>query len=71
MRGQAGKTVNEIVDRHFPKLKRYGCAVEPRTVYFRDFRPIEFQYRFGKANGCRVWVAKLTPDSLPFFQRAS
>ena len=48
---EAGKAVNEIVERHFPKLKRSGCTVEPWTVYRRDFRPIESQYRFGKANG--------------------
>jgi hypothetical protein len=65
---EAGKAVNEIVERHFPELKRNGCTVELWTVYRRDFRPIESQYRFGKANGCRVWVAELMPGGLPFLQ---
>lgn len=68
---EAGKAVKEIVERDFPKLKRYGCTVEPWTVYRRDFRSIESQYRFGKANGCRVWVAELMPDGLPFLQSSS
>ena len=67
---EAGKAVKEVVERDFPELKRCGCSVELWTVYRRDFRTIESQYRFGKANGCRVWVAELMPDGLPLLQSA-
>ena len=67
---EAGKAVKEVVKRDFPELKRCGCSVELWTVYRRDFRTIESQYRFGKANGCRVWVAELMPDGLPLLQSA-
>jgi hypothetical protein len=68
---EAGKAVKEVVERDFPELKRCGYTVELWTVYRRDFRAIESQYRFGKANGCRVWVAELMLEGLPFLQSSS
>ena len=68
---EAGKAIEEVVDRDFPELKRYGCTVELWTVYRRDFRATESQYRFEEANGCRVWVTELEPDGLPLLQRSS
>jgi hypothetical protein len=68
---EAGKAVKEVVERDFPELKRCGCSVELWTVYRRDFRTIESQYRFGEANGCRVWVAELMPEGMALLRRTS
>lgn len=68
---EAGKAVRNVVERDFPQLTRCGYTVEPWTVYRRDFRTIESQYRFGEANGCRVWVAELMPEGLALLQRTS
>jgi hypothetical protein len=68
---EAGKAVREVVERGFPQLRRCGYTVEPWTVYHRDFRTIESQYRFGEANGCRVWVAELMPEGMALLRRTS
>jgi hypothetical protein len=65
---EAEKAVREELSK-FPDL-RPSDDVRIWLAYRRDFRLIEASYRGAlTSNGCRVWLAEVLPDGLPFLAK--